>query len=164
MPAVKSRYALFSLSYNTHPLPCTIIGGGLTYVGTMYGAAWLRKVTVGESGAGSGLRTAFSCSAYEKEDPGIVDEVGTGAAMAYRRKGCRVRCDEGRAAARERARAATNRDMLKNAHQSTKQRNNEQRLKLRKEDQDFANTMRLLLKKFSGSHRSNCVGLFLTYR
>ena len=82
MPAVKSRYALFSLSYNTQPFPCTIIGGGLTYVGTMYGAVWLRKVVVGESGAGSGFGSEASCRIWHCIESGRVEEVGTGVAEA----------------------------------------------------------------------------------
>ncbi len=52
-------------------------------MGTIYGADWLRKLAVGESGAGSGLDREASCWALEIDDSGMLEEVGTGAAVAY---------------------------------------------------------------------------------
>ena len=49
----------------------------------MYGADCLRKFAVGDSGAGSGLDREASCWALDSEDSGMVEDVGTGAAVAY---------------------------------------------------------------------------------
>jgi hypothetical protein len=49
----------------------------------MYGADWLRNAVVGESGAGSGLDTEASCWTLDNDDDsGIVEDVGTGIAVA----------------------------------------------------------------------------------
>lgn len=55
MPAVKSRYLLFSKSHRYDPSPRTKTGGGRAYVATMYGSCSATRRAEGESGWGSGF-------------------------------------------------------------------------------------------------------------
>lgn len=55
MPAVKSRYFLFSKSHRYEPSPRTKTGGGRAYVATMYGSWSATRRAEGESGWGSGF-------------------------------------------------------------------------------------------------------------
>ena len=52
-------------------------------MGTIYGADWFRNVVVGESGDGSGFGTEASWRMSVCVDSDMVEDVGTGAAVAY---------------------------------------------------------------------------------
>ena len=79
----------------------------------MYGADWLRKAAVGESGAGSGFGKDASCWTPEYEGSGIEEDVGTGAAVAYARNDRGSRRGVAESACLLRRRTAINRDMLR---------------------------------------------------